>query len=288
MARPDFLVIGAQRAGTTWLDGHLRAHPDIYLPEKRKEIHFFDRYYERGILWYESFFPKGEEAARYRLFGEITPKYLFDPEVPARIATVLPDCKLIAILRNPVDRAYSQYALAVRDEGESRSFLSFAIANPDVIQRGLYAAQLRRYFDRFPGERILVLFFEEVMAAPGKALLTVAQFLDIDGQPLEEAPSVEKVNAAYRPKYPRIRAAVRRVGVFLREHDLDWFVNVAKELGLPHMFGNTGSLPPLTVDMRHRLAEEFEKDIVDLEALLGKDLSHWRARQHAPAQEAPA
>jgi hypothetical protein len=121
------------------------------------------------------------------------------------------------------------------------------------------------------------------MAAPGKALLTVAKFLDLDGHPLQETPSDEKVNAAYRPKYPRVRAAVRRVGVFLREHDLDWFVNVAKELGLPHMFGNSGSLPPLKEDVRQRLAEDFEDDIVELETLLGKDLSHWRVRQEASA-----
>jgi hypothetical protein len=276
LARPEFLVIGAQRAGTTWLDQRLRAHPDIYLPGRRKELHYFDRYYERGAEWYESFFPNGQAAARYRRIGEITPKYLYDPAVPARIRNDLPGCRMIAILRNPVDRAYSQYALAVRDDGEQRPFLEYASANPDVLQRGYYGRQLRRYHDHFAPGQLLVLIFEEVMAAPEEALRKVASFLDVDAAPFQAVSTSERVNASYRPRYTRVRAAAQRVGEFLRERDLDWFVNVAKELGIPHMFGNAGSLPPLSPETRRRLASEFEDDVASLETLLGRDLPAWK------------
>jgi hypothetical protein len=267
---------GAQRAGTTWLDRRLRAHPDIYLPERRKELHYFDRYYERGIEWYESFFPEGEDAQKYRKIGEITPKYLFDPMVPTRIQRDLPGCRMIAILRNPVDRAYSQYALAVRDDGEQRSFWEFTLENPDVLERGHYAQQLKRYYDLFPSEQLLVFIFNEVMSAPEDALQRMASFLDVDPTPFSRVSTSERINASYRPRYPRVRAAVRRVGEFLRDRDLDWFVNFAKEIGVPHMFGNAGGLPPLTAEVKERLAGEFESDVTELERLIGKDLSAWK------------
>jgi hypothetical protein len=275
MTHPGFLVIGAQRAGTTWLDRHLRAHPAVYLPERRKELHFFDRYYERGPEWYGSFFPSVTESARYRAIGEITPMYLFDPATPERVRRDLPDCRLIAILRNPVDRAYSQYALAVRDVGETAPFEEFLEANPDAIERGFYARQLGRYFERFPRDRLLVLMFESVMGDPVPALRRVADFLDIDPDAFRDVSS-EKVNASYQPRHPRLRAAVRKMGEALRELNLDWCVNAAKEIGVPHMFGNEGPLPPLPEETRRRLTLRFEADVEELERMLGTDLSGWR------------
>jgi len=276
MAKPAFLVVGAQRAGTTWLDRHLRAHPEVYLPLRRKEIHYFDRFYDRGPEWYESFFPRGKEAARYRAIGEITPKYLFDRIAPERIRRDLPDVRLVAILRNPVDRAYSQYALAVRDAGERGTFEEFVRDNPDVVGRGLYTRQLERYLGCFPRDRFLVLLFEEMMADAATTLRRIAKFLDIDPGPFEKPHDRGKVNASYRPRYPGVRATVRKVGDFLRYHDLDWFVNVAKEMGVPHLFGNAGPLPPLTEGARRRLTGIFEDDVAALERLLGKELPEWK------------
>jgi hypothetical protein len=283
MTRPGFLVVGAQRAGTTWLDGHLRAHPDVYLPERRKELHYFDANYDRGPDWYASFFPPPAEAAGFRAIGEITPKYLYDAVVPARIRRDLPECRLIAILRNPVDRAYSQYALAVRDDGERGSFDDFIARNPDALERGFYARQLARYFDLFPRERFLVLLFERVIRDPDPALARIASFLGVDATAFPEAASDMKVNASYRPRHPRLRAAVRKAGEFLRAHGLDWCVNVAKDLGVPHMFGNRGPLPPLDEETRRRLADLYDEDVEALERMLDEDLSRWRLPRGAPA-----
>jgi hypothetical protein len=276
MSRPGFLVVGAQRAGTTWLDRHLRTHPEVYLPVRRKELHYFDAHYGRGAEWYASFFPSADEAARYRAVGEITPKYLYDPAVPERIRRDLPDVKMIAILRDPVDRAYSQYALAVRDDGERGDFDDFVARNPDTIERGFYARQLVRYFGQFPQDRFLVLVFENVVREPEAALARLAGFLGVDARPFAVEAGSEKINASYRPRHPRARAAARRVGEFLRERDLDWCVNVAKDLGVPEVFGNRGPLPPLDADTRRRLAREFEQDVDALERMLDEDLSAWK------------
>lgn len=277
MSLPDFLVLGAQRAGTTWLDRRLRSHPAIYLPARRKELHYFDAHYALGASWYERFFEDAKAGAR---IGEITPKYLYDPQVPARIHADLPHARLVAILRSPVDRAHSQYALAVRDDGEKRTFVEYAAAFPDVLERGCYAEQLDRYFARFSREQMLVLLFEEVMARPEEALEHIARFLGVD--PDGFAGSGEaRVNESYRPQFPRARAAARQVGVFLRRHDLDWIVNAAKELGMPEMFGNAGRVPPLAGAQRLVLVEHFASDVARLERLLDRDLSHWTSPEPA-------
>src|SRR5687768_13237463 len=97
---PDFLIIGAQRGGTTSLYRYLTEHPEID-PAVRKEIHFFSRHHEQGLDWYRAHFPRRDESS---LVGEASPNYLVHPDVPARVAAALPRVKLIALLRNPVDR----------------------------------------------------------------------------------------------------------------------------------------------------------------------------------------
>ena len=92
----------------------LSGHPDVYMPERRKEIRFFDRNHDQGTSWYEAFFCPQAEAARYAAIGEISPQYLYCEACPDRIAALLPDAKLLVILRHPVDRAYSHYGFVVQ------------------------------------------------------------------------------------------------------------------------------------------------------------------------------
>ena len=136
MSLPTFLVIGAQRAGTSLLHQILLGHPEVYVPRERKEVHYFDRYFERGVAWYEGYFPAADAARSYRAIGEITPDYLATEEAPARIHALLPACRLIAILRNPVDRAYSWYQHARRSRNERRDFGIF-VQEPHRLLEGL-------------------------------------------------------------------------------------------------------------------------------------------------------
>ena len=137
MTLPNLLGLGAQRAGTTWLDGVLRGHPDIFLPSRRKEVHFFDRYFQRGVDWYSTYFPRISLASDFKWIGEITPAYLYDPSVPARILATLPDCHFIVTLRNPADRAYSQYCYKVRNTADKRTFAEFIDEEQDALERGI-------------------------------------------------------------------------------------------------------------------------------------------------------
>ncbi len=273
MRLPDFLGLGAQRAGTTWLDALLRGHPALWLPERRKELHYFDRHHERGAAWYAAFFAR---APADRLAGEITPRYLYEPDAPARAAALVPGARLIAILREPVARAYSQYALTVRDEDYAGTFRRFLAERPDALARGRYHEQLVRWTARFPRERLCVLVLEQVVREPARARAALAALLGVDPALFPAAPDEGARNAGGRVRRARGYAAAVRVGTWLRERDWDAPVQLAKRLGVARLFGPRAPLPPLEPELRAELAPRFAPEIERLEADFGLDLSLWR------------
>ncbi|SFB01013.1 Sulfotransferase domain-containing protein [Lentibacillus halodurans] len=271
MVLPNFLGLGAQRAGSTWLYNHLINHPDIYMPCKRKEIHFFDRYYEKGVNWYEGFFYDG-----YKNIGEITPNYLYEPEIPLKIYNLIPECKFIVILRNPVDRAFSQYLLAVRDKNEKRDFKMFLNNRSDVFKRGLYFEQLERYFSYFDKEQFLILIFEEVMDDPDEALGRIGEFLKIDGREFDTSQVGERVNESYNVKFSKPYSIAKKLGSKLRDNDMDLVVNIAKNLNIKKLFGKENSKMTLSVKEKKELYYHYKVDIEKLELLLDKNLALWK------------
>src|SRR5207247_1968770 len=145
---PSFLVIGAQRAGTTTLFNQLLRHPDVCGPGgagvswARKEIHFFDERYYLGANWYRTFFPLAATRRVSRLrggdvqAGEATPYYMFHPLVPERVAATVPEMRLFVLLRNPVDRAYSHYQMMARSNRENLSFEDALAAEEERLAGG--------------------------------------------------------------------------------------------------------------------------------------------------------
>lgn len=189
---PDFLVIGAQKAGTTTLFALLRKHPHIYLPPQ-KEVQFFsnDELFARGVDWYaEENFRIGDSVG---VAGEISPQYMFRDLVPERIKTVLPDVKLIAILRHPLKRAFSHYQMSVRRGLESRDFRSAFEASVEAklndlcldetsnyYQFSAYGDILTKYLQQFPKEKLLILFQENLDSAPATVLNQIHEFLGVE------------------------------------------------------------------------------------------------------------
>ncbi len=271
MRLPDFLVVGAQRSGTTWIDGLLRSHSDVYLPERRKEVHFFDQYYERGVDWYCGFFADAPIGAS--CVGEVTPKYLFDREVPGRIHATLGDIKLIACLREPVSRAFSQYGLEQIQHGFAGSFQTFLEERPEAIERGLYAQQLERYLNYWDRDQILVLVFEELMAGTVDAATMFGDFLDVDRNGFDT--TLAPAGRSYVPRARRTRAVLHRVAGRLREADRDWVVDAGKRLGMSRIFESPQGIGAPTASERESLAAAFEADRERLEGLLGRDLRLW-------------
>lgn len=225
---PDFLVIGAQKAGTTSLHTYLCAHPEV-MPSFTKEVHYFDQNFHRGTGWYRSHFRRGPSGA---VGGEATPYYLFHPLAPERASGVAPGCRLIALLRDPVDRAFSHYnhakargaetldfepALAAEPErlaGEEDRLLadptysSFSHQHHSYLARGFYADQLERWFERFDRERILVLSAEDLFAEPERVLHEAQRFLGL--APHTPGDLSPRNARRYAPIDERLRTELRR------------------------------------------------------------------------------
>jgi hypothetical protein len=289
MTLPNFLVIGAQRAGTTLLHHILNLHPEVYVPQRRKEIHYFDWYFERGPEWYATFFPGSPEAQQYRAIGEVTPDYVFEPTAPRRIAASIPDCKFVVSLRNPIDRAFSWYLFCLRSVNEKRQPDEFFFQETECLQRGRYAQQVENYFSIFPRDRFLSLIYEELITDAAPQLDALAAFLGLSAG--WENPSglvQQRFNASEIPRFRAAFARAQRFGEVLTRNDLDWIVRLARACGIPKMFGTRGSRPRLPESVRPQLAAYYRADIEHLERLLGRSLSVWRSNADGPAPESTA
>lgn len=213
--RPTFLIIGAQKSGTTSLRRYLFEHPAVLCGEP-KELHYFDRQHERGDSWYLAQFPWRTRAVavrrRWRVapaVGEATPEYLYYTHVPARVHAFDPDLQLIVVLRDPVERAYSHYQMQVRRRGEQRTFEQvlaaeeaempgrreltrrdpthvLPIVHNSYIERGFYAEQLERWFELFKRDRFLILSSAELSNDTAGAMAMITAFLGVPQWPSEE------------------------------------------------------------------------------------------------------
>jgi hypothetical protein len=193
-ALPDFVIIGAQKGGTSFLYHLLTLHP-LVEPAARKELHFFDNpeLFDHGAEWYRRCFPRlNSKDGQRSMTGEATPYYLFDPPVAKRMAQIVPQARLIALLRNPIDRAYSHYQMQVKRGTEPRTFEeAIEQQHSSYMSRGIYVDQLLRWFEFFGKEQMLILKSEDFFARPVETLKVVLTFLDLpDWQP--EAPELQQ------------------------------------------------------------------------------------------------
>jgi hypothetical protein len=205
---PDWLVIGAQKAGTTSLYYYLVEHPDV-APAFAEEVHFFDHHWTDGLDWYRANFPLALRCSVRRLRGrgcvegEATPYYLYHPAVPERVRSTVPDARLVVLLRNPVDRAYSHYQHCVRNGRETLSFEEAIDAEPErlrgederlrrdpaalsrahqhysYITRGHYEQQLRAWREHFPVEQMFVASAESFQRETRRVFAEILAFLGL-------------------------------------------------------------------------------------------------------------
>jgi hypothetical protein len=183
---PGFLGIGAQKAGTTWLHENLSCHPDLFLPPE-KELHYFDRHVDKPLSWYSKFF----SAAGNRIPGDITPAYSFLDQARIRhIHSLIPQARLILILRDPIERAWSQ-ALMILVRRKELVFndiplarLRKVIAKPRSLRRGDYPSIIRNWSTVFPNDQLFIGFFEQIADDPktllGKVLTHIGCSAELD------------------------------------------------------------------------------------------------------------
>jgi hypothetical protein len=214
--KPDFLIIGAQKSGTSSLYVLLKEHPQVAMP-RIKEIHFFDYDYHRGPNYYRqhfsTIFTKKLSSVLHGKYitGEASPSYIVNPDVPERVFNFKPDMRLIVILRDPVARAISQYKHNIRLEREDRS-LGEAFENSgagmldrfpllredqlkyhyNYLERGLYCAQLVKWLKFFKRDQILILDFNELERNPSAMMEKVYAFLGVRKIPIDRFPQANK------------------------------------------------------------------------------------------------
>lgn len=266
---PEFLIIGAAKAATTWIANQLRARPDVFIPGP--EPHYFSREYDRGEQWYRAWF---EDSRADQLVGEKSADYLADPQVPERIAKLLPDAKIVVQLRNPVDRAYSDYCMLYRRgtvSGEIHKFLgSQDNTQPRFLNDGLYNQHLRRFLDYFPADKVKIILYDDIRTTPEEVVTEVNVFLGLPD--LESGVQlVERANVKDAPLLPlamrRTLAPAKRLVAPLRSKP--WFKAVHGVLSKEMPY------PALSPDLKRSMRDFYAKDVQGLGSLLQRDLSHW-------------
>jgi hypothetical protein len=201
---PDFVIIGAQKGGTSFLYYLLTRHP-LVEPAARKELHFFDnpQRFDNGAGWYRRCFPQlGWKDGLRSITGEATPSYLFYPQVAQRMAGVVPQARLIALLRNPVDRTYSHYQMQVKRGTEPSTFEeAIEQQHAPYVPRSIYVDQLLRWFEFFSKEQVLILKSEDFFERPVEILKVVLTFLDLpDWQPEASELQQRRHTGTYKQK----------------------------------------------------------------------------------------
>ena len=176
MPLPNFLYIGPDKAGSSWLHEALIVHPEVYL-SRAKDLYYFDRYYARGRDWYGAQF-KGA-GPHHRVVGEICQDYLASPEATSRIAETLPGCKLMVTVRDPVDRAFSSWLYARRFGLMPGSFTDALRQVPELLGHSRYGEQLQRYQEFFPAHQMHVALFDDLGKDPQVFLDDVTSFLGV-------------------------------------------------------------------------------------------------------------
>ncbi len=275
--RVDFLGIGAQKAGTTWLHRMLGAHPEIFMAQAEdKDLRFFNAAYDRGYVWYERHF---EAGARARRRGEFSTSYFYSGDAPERVRRYNPEIRLVLSLRDPVKRLISHHKHEIRVGRVSDLSLEHGIENnPSYVEQSLYHAQLCRWLAHFPASSLHVVIFEELFRDPARALRELYEFVGVS--PDFTPPALhEKVNEGRIPRHRFVEEGVRLSASTLRAVGAGWMIDTLKSAGADKWVkeGNARSDADIAADARvvARLEALFAQENEKLARLLNRDLSVW-------------
>ncbi len=289
MRMPNFIILGTPKAGTTAIYNYLKQHPQIYMPPF-KEPHFFSFEGEQKPHWsiktledYQALF---QDATSEQIIGEASTWYLYSQTAAGRIRHHIPDVKLIAILRNPIERAYSSWAFRVQCGWESITDFKQALqAEPQRIcenyewdfhylKTGFYYHQIKRYFDAFPQEQIKIIIYEDFQVDPIKVLESIYKFVGVDKTLISDIST--KHNVTYLPKNNFINLMMNRRSI---TKDIVKSI-IPKQLtqAIAHRLRkeNKAQLPPLSSAVKHNYLAFYQEDISELEKLINRDLTVWK------------
>ena len=289
----NFIIIGAAKCGTTSLCHYLGQHPQIFISPEKEPRFFAPEFYtkftngpvrkgsirpEMSIEEYEQLF---EGITTEKAIGEASTEYIFLPEVPRRIKDTIPDVKLISILRDPSERAFSAYCYQMRDGVESLSFEEALKDEPRRArenwrpgwlykQTGFYFEQLSRYFNIFEPHQLKVYLYEELDQKPLRTLRDIFNFLEVDS---DFVPDLSRKNVSALPKNLMVnrllsnQSPISFLKPYLPKPARSFFRYIKRK--------NKTSKPDLPQEMRKELVKTYKDDILRLQDLIQRDLSGW-------------
>ncbi|NEQ36351.1 MAG: sulfotransferase [Okeania sp. SIO3I5] len=301
MPMPNFLLIGAAKAGTTSLFYYLRQHPQIYMPSGyQKEPEFFALEGEKleysgpngiyrkknritDINSYRSLF---DAVTTEKAIGEASTVYIYSKKVPEKIRHYIPDAKIIAILRDPAERAFSHYLFWSSQGFEPHTDYNFAKAlevenkriqegwsdNWHYVQRGFYYQQLRRYYEIFTPQQIKVYLYEDLLADKTTLSQDIFRFLEVDDRFVPDFQRSFKQTTV--PKNRNLNILLNRPNPLKAIAKQLIPTSIRKKIGDSLKEKNQGK-PKLSPKIRQQLIAVYREDILQLQDLIGKDLSSW-------------
>lgn len=255
--QPDFVIVGATKSATTWLQRNLQQHSAVFMPGT--ETHYFSRYFERGPAWYGTFFAP---AAAHQIVGEKSTSYLDHAEAVRRLRDALPEVRLIMQLRNPIERVWAHYCMDFRrDEASAdvdRHLRADGAAGERLRAGSLYFRHIARVFELFPREQLCVTLYDDLDRETASVLNRIRAHIGL-------APAIGRVEDAGEPRRPSAASEglVAPLGEGARRH------RTGSALGRPVRY------PDLSHTLRARLRAYYQDDVRALSELLGRDLSFW-------------
>jgi hypothetical protein len=273
-ALPSFFVIGPPRTGTTWL--HSLLSECAWLPYPTKETRYFDKHFDRGLVWYTSHYRK---TATDRKIGEVAPTYFASSKACARIARLIPHAKVVCTFRNPVDRVWSLYRLK-RAYGMIRwNFDDALVRDPELMESSRYAFHLKEWTQAFGSEQVMVTVHDDIQADPQSYLDKLVDFIGVPRVKLLTADKPQVLTSANmtEPRSYYWTRGATLLAEWSKARRLDSLVAAAKKWGALNVFlGGGPSFVELSSGQRKRLRELFRPEIDLLEAMLNRDLSAWK------------
>jgi len=280
--QPDFIGIGAQKSGTSWVYACLCEHPDVCMPHK--EIRFFSREenWSKGYNWYIN---KFSSCRKYQRVGEFSTSYLSDINAPQRIYTLFPNIKLIVSLRDPIDRAYSNYINDIKSGivNHSTSFLAALKIHPEYMEQGMYANQLKNYMKYFSQNQILIMIYEDSIIDPKTFIENIYNFIDVDNSFISEYLQ-KKINIARIPRHLWVDKGIGMVASLLKSSGLNNIFWKIKKSGLPDKIRSINTLSHSSIseeldDNTRRILYEYydcHSEINAISDIIGRNLNEWR------------
>ncbi|EGV15968.1 sulfotransferase family protein [Thiocapsa marina] len=278
---PDFIIIGAHKAGTTSLHHYFDQHPDVFMTIVKEPNYFsFDptnpahvgakrsSYRVRSLSDYEALFSTSPPHNRR---GEASPSYLHSKSAPFRIKELLPECRIVASLRNPVDRAYSAYLMAFRDGVTTLRVQEIRPGRDTWILQSLYAESLRRYLEVFQDEQLRFVLFDDLNANPSGVMQKLFRFVGVDPEF-----SVDTTYAFNPGGIPRNPILHRGLNVIKKIPKVQEYVPKSVRRKIANIRDrNLAKAPPLDPEVRSTWLDFFREDILSTQALIRRDLGHW-------------